>query len=51
MRASAFSASLAIVAALSAGMVSAQAQTKATGLALSNDKPIQIGSDNLEIRE
>ena len=29
----------------------ASAQTTNTGLALSNDKPIQIESDNLEIRE
>lgn len=41
---------LAAAAFLAIGTV-ASAQTTNTGLALSNDKPIQIESDNLEIRE
>ena len=41
---------LAAAAFLAIGTI-AGAQTTNTGLALSNDKPIQIESDNLEIRE
>lgn len=41
---------LAAAAFLAIGTI-ASAQTTNTGLALSNDKPIQIESDNLEIRE
>ena len=51
MRAFRFSVCLAATALLTLGIATGHAQTKATGLALSNDKPIQIESDNLEIRE
>ena len=51
MRAFRFSVCLAATALLTLSVASGHAQTKTTGLALSNDKPIQIESDNLEIRE
>lgn len=50
MRASIIPAVLAIAAAALAAPA-IHAQTRDSGLALSNDKPIQIESDNLEIRE
>lgn len=51
MRAFRFSTFCAAAAILALGVAAGHAQTRATGLALSNDKPIQIESDNLEIRE
>jgi lipopolysaccharide export system protein LptA len=51
MRAFRYSVCLAATALLTLGIATSHAQTKNTGLALSNDKPIQIESDNLEIRE
>ncbi|UVC09087.1 hypothetical protein IHQ71_00150 [Rhizobium sp. TH2] len=51
MRAFRYSACLAATALLTLGVATSHAQTTSTGLALSNDKPIQIESDNLEIRE
>ena len=52
MRAYRFSAFCAAAAILALGAGAGHAQsTRNSGLALSNDKPIQIESDNLEIRE
>jgi lipopolysaccharide export system protein LptA len=51
MRAFRYSVCLAATAFLTLGVATGHTQTKSTGLALSNDKPIQIESDNLEIRE
>ena len=47
-------ASLLVLAAgfaLSAGAAGAQTESKMTGMQLSNDQPIQIQSDKLEIRD
>lgn len=51
MRAFRFSALLAMAIAMALGAQPSLAQTRDSGLALSNDKPIQIESDDLEIRE
>jgi lipopolysaccharide export system protein LptA len=51
MRAFRFSILCATAAILALGAAGGHAQTRTTGLALTNDKPIQIESDNLEIRE
>ena len=51
MRAFRIPAMLAVATFCLAAPHAAQAQSKNSGLALSNDKPIQIESDNLEIRE
>ena len=51
MRAFRIPAMLAVATFCLAASHGAQAQSKNSGLALSNDKPIQIESDNLEIRE
>jgi lipopolysaccharide export system protein LptA len=45
------SALLAMATAIAIGAQPSLAQTRDDGLALSNDKPIQIESDDLEIRE
>ena len=50
-RSPALLAAAAIFLASPAAQMQALAQSKDSGLALSNDKPIQIESDNLEIRE
>ena len=51
MRAFRIPAMLAAVTMCFAASDAAYAQSRDSGLALSNDKPIQIESDNLEIRE
>jgi lipopolysaccharide export system protein LptA len=51
MRASQIPAMLAVTAIVFMGAGEPFAQTRDSGLALSNDKPIQIESDNLELRE
>lgn len=51
MRAFTIPALLAIAAATALPAPLTHAQTRDSGLALTNDKPIQIESDNLEIRE
>jgi lipopolysaccharide export system protein LptA len=51
MRAFRIPAVLAVATVCLAASHAAHAQSKNSGLALSNDKPIQIEADNLEIRE